>query len=440
MFENIRLSLQGILSHKIRSFLTMLGIIIGIAAIIAIVSTIEGTNMQIKNNLIGAGSNTVNIQLMQGDYPVSQYGGDGNMTGDSVRMITDQYKQRILDLKEVDACTLYRSRENVSGVYYLDKMMESSVIYGIDADYLGILGYEIAEGIPFTESQYTDFSKVVLVDSTVERGFFQGENPVGKIIEIRGEPFTVIGVVAKRSGFEPTINSVEDYYMYNRTSSGQIFMPINSWCIPFRYDEPQDCVIKAVNTDSMTAAGKKAADILNENVRKTSQAENPAGEEESMEMGMFGGGRDFEYKSESLLEQAKQLQDLSKSTNSMLIWIASISLLVGGIGVMNIMLVSVTERTREIGLKKALGARKRRILAQFLTEASVLTSIGGLIGVICGIGLSKIVASLAQVPVSISTKAIAVSVIFSMAVGIVFGLIPSIKAANLSPIDALRYE
>ncbi len=150
-----------------------------------------------------------------------------------------------------------------------------------------------------------------------------------------------------------------------------------------------------------------------------------------MEMGMFGGGRDFEYKSESLLEQAKQLQDLSKSTNSMLIWIASISLLVGGIGVMNIMLVSVTERTREIGLKKALGARKRRILAQFLTEASVLTSIGGLIGVICGIGLSKIVASLAQVPVSISTKAIAVSVIFSMAVGIVFGLIPSIKAANL---------
>ena len=121
-------------------------------------------------------------------------------------------------------------------------------------------------------------------------------------------------------------------------------------------------------------------------------------------------------------------------------FVAGISLLVGGIGVMNIMLVSVTERTREIGLKKALGARKKRILGQFLTEAVVLTSIGGLIGVVFGIGLSKVIANLAEVPVSISTKAIVVSVVFSMAVGIIFGLLPSIKAARLNPIDALRYE
>ena len=184
----------------------------------------------------------------------------------------------------------------------------------------------------------------------------------------------------------------------------------------------------------MTMAGKKTADILNENVRKAS-----LGGEEENENPELGMGT-VEYKSESLLEQAKALQDLSKSTNNMLIWIASISLLVGGIGVMNIMLVSVTERTREIGLKKALGARKKRILAQFLTEASVLTSIGGLIGVLFGIALSKIIANLAEVPVSISTKAIVVSVVFSTVVGIVFGLLPSIKAANLNPIDALRYE
>ena len=186
---------------------------------------------------------------------------------------------------------------------------------------------------------------------------------------------------------------------------------------------------------------KKTADILNENVRKQSAAEGE-GESEGEETGnpeMALGGA-VEYKSESLLEQAKALQDLSKSTNNMLIWIASISLLVGGIGVMNIMLVSVTERTREIGLKKALGARKKRILGQFLTEAVVLTSIGGLIGVVFGIGLSKVIANLAEVPVSISTKAIVVSVVFSMAVGIIFGLLPSIKAARLNPIDALRYE
>ena len=222
--------------------------------------------------------------------------------------------------------------------------------------------------------------------------------------------------------------------MYNQSSSGQIFIPTNDWGICFRYDEPQNCIVQAVDTDSMTMAGKKTADILNENVRKQS-AENEEAEN-NIEMGMGA----VEYKSESLLEQAKALQDLSKSTNNMLIWIASISLLVGGIGVMNIMLVSVTERTREIGLKKALGARKKRILAQFLTEAVVLTSIGGLIGVVFGIGLSKVIANLAEVPVSISTKAIVVSVVFSMAVGIIFGLLPSIKAAKLNPIDALRYE
>ncbi len=181
----------------------------------------------------------------------------------------------------------------------------------------------------------------------------------------------------------------------------------------------------------MTGAGKKTADILNENIQK----QTSAGEQQAE-----GVANTLEYKSESLLEQAKQLQELSKSTNNMLIWIAGISLLVGGIGVMNIMLVSVTERTREIGLKKALGARRNRILAQFLTEASVLTTIGGILGVLIGIGLSKVIAKIAEVPVSISTPAIIVSVGFSMVVGIVFGLIPSIKAANLNPIDALRYE
>ncbi len=431
MFENIRLSLQGILSHKIRSFLTMLGIIIGIAAIIAIVSTIEGTNMQIKNNLIGAGNNTVNVQLMQGEWP---YDFSYNAPPENVRMISDKYKQRILDQKEISACSLYRTRSNPENVFLGDSRLESCTIIGIDEDYLSTMGYEIAEGISFTEKQYGDYSKVALVDSTIVRGMFDGESPIGKIIDISSEPFTVIGVVEKRSGFEPTINSVDDYYMYNQSSSGQIFIPTNDWGICFRYDEPQNCIVQAVDTDSMTMAGKKTADILNENVRKQS-AENEEAEN-NIEMGMGA----VEYKSESLLEQAKALQDLSKSTNNMLIWIASISLLVGGIGVMNIMLVSVTERTREIGLKKALGARKKRILAQFLTEAVVLTSIGGLIGVVFGIGLSKVIANLAEVPVSISTKAIVVSVVFSMAVGIIFGLLPSIKAAKLNPIDALRYE
>ena len=429
MIENVRLSLQGIVSHKIRSFLTMLGIIIGIAAIIAIVSTIEGTNEQIKNNLIGAGNNTVKISLMEGD---SETDFSWTPVPDNIRVISEESKKRIVDLNEVESCTLYRQRDTLDNLFYLNKKIESSIIYGIDEDYFSTMGYEIAEGIGFSDKQYNDFSKVAIIDTSMQRGLFEGENPIGKILDINGEPFRIIGVACKRTGFEPVINSVEDYFTYNSSSSGLIFIPTNDWGILFHYDEPQNCVVRAKDTDSMTGAGKKTADILNENIQKAS-----VDTEQQPEEGM---ANTLEYKSESLLEQAKKLQDLSKSTNQMLIWIAGISLLVGGIGVMNIMLVSVTERTREIGLKKALGARKTRILAQFLTEASVLTTIGGILGVLIGIGLSEVIANIAEVPVSISTPAIIVSVAFSMVVGIVFGLIPSIKAANLNPIDALRYE
>ncbi|MBO5558561.1 ABC transporter permease [Ruminococcus sp.] len=428
MIENIRLSLQGILSHKIRSLLTMLGIIIGIAAIIAIVSTIEGTNEQIKNNLIGSGNNTVKITLTQGD---AEPDFSWSEVPDNIRVISEESKKRITDLKEVERCTLFRTRQMPENVFYMNKILESSIIYGIDEDYFETLGYEIAQGIGFSDKQYKDFSKVAIIDSNMQRGIFENEDPIGKMLDINGEPFKIIGVACKRSGFEPVINNIEDYYTYNQSSSGLIFIPTNDWGIVYRYDEPQNCVVQAINTDSMTGAGKKTADILNENIQK----QTSAGEQQAE-----GVANTLEYKSESLLEQAKQLQDLSKSTNNMLIWIAGISLLVGGIGVMNIMLVSVTERTREIGLKKALGARRNRILAQFLTEASVLTTIGGILGVLIGIGLSKVIAKIAEVPVSISTPAIIVSVGFSMVVGIVFGLIPSIKAANLNPIDALRYE
>lgn len=349
MIENIRLSFKGILSHKIRSFLTMLGIIIGIAAIIAIVSTIKGTNEQIKNNLIGAGNNTVKIQLSNGDT-VCDFSYEAPPS--NVAMFTSDTKKRINELKEVESSTFYRTRNNPDNLFYLNNKMDSSTIYGVDKDYFDTVGYEIVEGKGFAERNFTKFDKVAVVDKTLAEGLFQGESPVGKVIDISGEPFTVIGVAVKNSNFEPVISSVEDYYTYNQTSSGLVFIPTNDWGIVFRYDEPENCIVKAVDTDSMTNAGKKSADILNENVS--------AVKGESKET-----SASVEYKSDSLLEQAKSLQDLSSSTNKMLIWIASISLLVGGIGVMNIMLVSVTERTREIGLKKHWEQGKREFLHSF---------------------------------------------------------------------------
>ena len=416
MLENLRLSFQGIWSHKMRSFLTMLGIIIGIAAIIAIVSTIKGTNEQIEQNLIGAGDNNVTVQLYQGDYSMDfSY---GSVPG-GIPVITNEALEQIKDLDEVEDASLFLSRQDY-GAYYKNTSLSGGYIMGVDNGYFNTAGMIMKSGRCFTEEDYSDFAKVAILDEDSAEALFQGENPIGKTIEIKQQPYIVVGIATKSEQFEPVINSIDDYYTYSQDSSGKIYVPSVTWPIIYRYDEPQQVLIKAKSTSDMTNAGKKSADILNGYLATSDDT--------------------IKYKSEDLLEQAKQIQQLSQSTNTMLIWIAGISLLVGGIGVMNIMLVSVTERTSEIGLKKAIGARKSVILGQFLTEAAVLTSLGGLIGVLVGIILAEIISKLSTTPVAISAPAAVGGVVFSMIIGIIFGLLPSYKAANLDPIEALRHE
>lgn len=417
MLENIRLSFKGIWSHKMRSFLTMLGIIIGIAAIIAIVSTIKGTNEQIKENLIGAGDNTVDISLYQGDWTY-EMGYDGVPAG--VPVISDAVLDRIKDIDHVVDASLYLSRQDYDGVYYLNTSLSGGYVIGIDNTYFSTCNYKIQRGRGFTEKDFEEYHKVALLDKDSSDALFQGEDPIGKTIEIKREPYTVVGIVTKSKEFEPTINSIDDYYTYAQDSSGKVYVPYTTWPIIYQYDEPQNLVIRVESTDDMTNAGKESSNILNSYLNVSDDT--------------------IKYKSENLLEQAKQIQQLSESTNSMLIWIAGISLIVGGIGVMNIMLVSVTERTQEIGLKKAIGARKSNILGQFLTEAAVLTSMGGILGVACGIVLAEVISRLSEMPVAISVPAAIGAVAFSMIIGIVFGMLPSYKAANLDPIDALRHE
>lgn len=418
MIENIRLAFQGIWGHKMRSILTMLGIIIGIAAIITIVSTIKGTNEQIKENLIGAGNNVVTVQLNQSGYA---YDMSWNSIPDGVRVISEETRQSLCDLDGVEAVTLYTSRSYSDGIYYLNTQFNGD-IYGIDEHYLNVYGLQVKTGRGFTEKDYAEHRKVALVDTTAVTTLFAGTDPVGKSIEICEDVYTVVGVVALSQEFTPTINSLNDYYLYADTSSGAIYLPDAVWATAYQFDEPQNVAIKVRSTDAMTSAGQNAASLLTNT--QIVDPDNSA----------------FDYRSQDMLEQAQQLQSMSESTNVQLIWIASISLIVGGIGVMNIMLVSVTERTSEIGLKKAIGAKKNRIRLQFLTEAAVLTSLGGIIGVITGIGLAELISQMMQIPVAVSVPAILISVVFSMLIGIVFGLVPAIKAANLNPIEALRRE
>ena len=418
MLEDIRLAFQGIWNHKLRSALTMLGIIIGIGSIIAIVSTIKGTNEQIKKNLVGAGNDAVNVQLYQGDWPIDlQY----QSLPDGVPEISDETLQEVVELPEVETASLYHTRNEYDAVYRVAKSLSNSVILGIDRNYLDVYGYQVTKGRGLTDKDYSEGRKVALIDKTTAASLFDNADVIGRTIEIKGEPFVVVGMVAKKAESQPVINSMEDYYRYmSDDQSGKIIIPDQVWPVIYQYDEPQNLVVRAKSTDDMTAAGEKSADILNAMLTVSDDT--------------------VKYKGEDLLEQATQIQEISNSTNQQLIWIASISLLVGGIGVMNIMLVSVTERTGEIGLKKALGARKRRILTQFLTEAAVLTLLGGIIGVLGGIALAYIISKVSAVPVAISGVSIVIAVLFSTLIGIIFGLIPSVKAANMNPIEALRHE
>ena len=416
MIENLRLSFQGIWAHKMRSFLTMLGIIIGIASIIAIVSTIKGTSEQIKEDLIGSGNNTVKVTLREGD---SEYDPEYSSSNAAPPIIQQRHKDEVMELDHVENATVYHSRSYTSSVYYQNTGFQGGKILGIDQNYLDTMGYVIQSGRPFAKKDYESFHKVVMLDNNAAETLFPGIDPIGKTIEISEEPFIVVGVVRPKDNDELPIKNLSDYYTYFEDVIGSVLITEKCWPMAFKFDEPENAIVKADSTDNMSSVGKAVQDVLNTAVDPNTK---------------------LKYQADDAMERVKSMQKLSESTNQQLIWIASISLLVGGIGVMNIMLVSVTERTKEIGLKKAIGARKKMILGQFLTEAAVLTSIGGIIGVVSGIGLSKIVSKVAGAPTAISVPAIVGSVVFSTLIGVIFGLLPSVKAANLNPIDALRSE
>ena len=417
MSEYLRSALDGIWAHKLRSMLTMLGIIIGIASIIAISSTIMGTNEQIKQNLIGAGNNTVTIKLYQGDYEMQL---EYEQVPEGVPILDASILKEIREISEVEDAALFYKRNAWQAVYHGETGLSQGTILGVDENYMDVYGYQLRAGRSFVPEDFSEYRKVALIDKSASDTLFLGQNPIGQTVEIKGEPYIIVGEIAQSAAFTPVIKTIDEYYTYMDSSGGKVLIPIGTWPVIYKYDEPVSLVVRARNTEAMTEAGKKAAAVLNGRFTKDTG--------------------EVKYASDDLLERAKQLQELSSATIRQLIWIASISLLVGGIGVMNIMLVSVTERTREIGLKKALGARRRVISLQFLTEAGVLTCIGGVLGVIVGVALAFIVSKISQVPIFISGYIIVAAVVFSFVVGLFFGAVPAIQASKLNPIEALRHE
>ncbi len=420
MLENIRLAFQGIASHKMRSFLTMLGIIIGIASIMSIVSTIKGTNDALKEKLVGSGNNTVEVNLSSGGEQLSIY--DASSIPEGVPVVSDEIMQKIRDLDNVVSATAYNKRFVMdNSMYYGDDSVTSFNMYGVDDQYFHTIGYKLKSGRTFLDSDYTKFRKVMILDQTAAVKLFADVNPLGKTVEYGGQPFTIVGIVSKDDDYEPDIQNVYDYYSNLDESNGLFFIPKADWPIIFNYDEPENVIVKADVTEEMTKAGQSAAKILNSAIR--SNSENQA-----------------TYQAQDLLGMVKKQQQLAQNTKKQLIWIAGISLLVGAIGVMNIMLVSVTERTSEIGLKKAIGAQKSAILGQFLTEAAVLTTMGGLIGVAVGFALSYLIHRFSGIPAAISVPWSAGAVLISMLIGLISGFLPAQKAANMDPIEALRRE
>ena len=222
MTEHFRMAFDGIWSHKLRSALTMLGVIIGIASIIAISSTIMGTNEQIKQNLIGAGNNAVTVKLYQGDYEFSL---DYQTAPEGIPVFGPEILGEVLEIPEVADASLFLQRGAYGSIYHGATGLNGGTLYGVDENYLGVYGYAVRQGRGFLPEDFSGYRKVAVIDKNVASTLFQNETPVGKTIEVMGEPFTVVGVAAQSSAFTPVIHSLEDYYTYMDTSGGKVFVP-----------------------------------------------------------------------------------------------------------------------------------------------------------------------------------------------------------------------
>ncbi|MEE2746470.1 MAG: ABC transporter permease [Pseudomonadota bacterium] len=401
-------ALRAIRVNALRSFLTALGIIIGVAAVIIMISVGAGAQKEVDDVIKRLGSNL--IIIVPG---TTTSGGARGARGSRPTMTEDD---AIAIKNEISTVQESAPAVRGSGQIVFGNRNWSTVIEGVTPSWREVRDWMISGGRWFNDSEVRASAKVALIGETVSKNLFDEDNPVGKQIRIKRVPFTVIGTLAAK-GETPMGNDMDDTVLIPLTTAKKRILGGR------RYSGR---LVNVVFVKSYTAS------MIDDTIREVTKLVRQRHKIKP------GHGDDFFIRNLSSILEARA--DSSRVMTLLLAAVASVSLLVGGIGIMNIMLVSVTERTREIGLRMALGARGKDILYQFLAEAVTLSLIGGLIGILIGVGGSLSIAGVGNLPTIIKIESIILAFIFAAVVGIFFGFYPARKASRLDPIEALRYE
>jgi putative ABC transport system permease protein len=406
LFNLLRIALRALQRNKLRAFLTMLGIIIGVGSVITMVAIGQGSKQSIRSQLSGMGSNMINIR------PTS------NVTvGGGARLgASDLQTLRVEDAKAIQSkaqfVTAVSPAVSANGQVINGAQNWPTSIQGVSPGYLTIREWKLRSGVSFTDADVNSAAKVALIGQTiVDNLFTAGEDPIGKIIRFNKIPFKVIGVLAEK-GENTFGQDQDDIILAPYTSVQKRILAIT---------HIQTIYASAVNEQSSDTATSEISSILRTN-HKLKQ----------------GDEDDFSVRTQA--ELINTISSTSELLTVLLAAIAGISLFVGGIGIMNIMYVSVTERTREIGLRMSIGARGMDILLQFLVEAVLISITGGIIGVLLGVAAAKLVTVFFSWPTLVSESSIMLSFMVCAVTGVFFGYYPAQKASRLDPIEALRYE
>jgi len=400
ILNTITVALRALRRNLLRSILTALGIIIGVAAVIAMVSIGNGAKSQVEGQIASLGQNIISV--FPGNF--TQGGVRGGFGSASTLTVEDAaaIRNEVVGVANLSPDMRDRAQILANGQNW------STTVQGEDVSYLDIRLWSIASGAMFSDGDVRSGAKVCVIGKTVSDQLFQGEDPIGQTLRIRNIPFKVLGVLAPK-GFN----------FFGQDQDDIVIVPYTSHLKRIaRRPFLNSITIQAASPEQMSRIQQDITDLLQ-------QRRN---------------GKDPDFTVRNQQELAEAATATTKTMTVLLGAIAGVSLIVGGIGIMNIMLVSVTERTREIGIRLAVGAHGRDVLLQFLTEAIILSMMGGILGILLGVGSSQLISKLNGWPVLVSSSAVIGSFAFSAAIGVFFGFYPARKAAELDPIEALRYE